>query len=110
MAEETALLVQRAIENEGIPTVSLTYTQRAIFNLKPPRTCMYEKGSICKRKEYLNEKSQIHLLEFLLSQFDLAAKPGEIKKLVVGMPNSRLAKPEEPEEDISSGSQKDLFK
>ncbi|MCA9395983.1 MAG: hypothetical protein KC649_02335 [Candidatus Omnitrophica bacterium] len=110
LAEESALLIQRAIESEGIPTVSLSYTQSGVRRLKPPRTCLYEKGSVCRHKEYLNEKAQIHLLEFLLAQFDLAAKPGDVKKLVVGMPNSRLSKPDETEPESPKEFQKDLFK
>ena len=71
LSQETAVLIQRAIEDDGIPTVSLLYTEEAIRNLKPPRSCVLKKGSLCSLEGYLDTDAQKGLLMTLLRQMDI---------------------------------------
>ena len=76
LSQESAVLVQRVIEEEGIPTVSLTYSADAVDALKPPRTCILPKRSLCNLDEYLDKSAQKKLVSTMLAQFD-KSKRGE---------------------------------
>ena len=109
LSQEIALLVQRSIEEEGIPTVSLVYTEDAIAALKPPRTCLLAKGSLCRLEEYLDEDVQMNLVKFMLNQFDSAKNPGTVKKLVIKTPLSKRPKQSDAEKARRGIIQKDFF-
>jgi D-proline reductase (dithiol) PrdB len=70
LSQETAVLVQRVIEEDGLPTVSLLYTAEAVKNLKPPRACLLGKASLYRLEEYLDKAAQRRLLLRLLEQFE----------------------------------------
>jgi D-proline reductase (dithiol) PrdB len=111
-SQEIAFLVQRAIEDEGIPTVSLAYTQEAVESLRPPRACILTKGSLFRQSQYLEPDVQMNLLRFMLAQFDEMTEPGSLKKVVFTLPSGerpRITPPAGPFRARPEGSQKDLF-
>ena len=70
LSQETAVLVQRVIEEEGMPPVSLLYSAEAVKSLRPPRACLLTKGrSLYRIEEYLDKAAQRKLLMTLLDQF-----------------------------------------
>lgn len=112
LSQEIAFLVQRAIEDEGVPTVSLAYTQQALDALRPPRACFMVKGSLFRQEEYLEPDVQMNLLRFLLAQFEEMTEPGSVKKVVLTLPagerpRASSAAPARP--NRAEGSAKDLF-
>jgi len=77
LTQENAVLIQRTIEEEGIPTVSLLYTRDAVTHLRPPRACLLNRNhSLFRMEEYLDHKRQTQTLVALLKQFDQATYPG----------------------------------
>lgn len=112
LSQEIAFLVQRAIEDEGVPTVSLAYTQEAVESLRPPRACILTKGSLFRQSEYLEPDVQMNLLRFMLNQFDDMAEPGSLKKVVLTLPTGERPRPQPTPPGRTrpdTGSQKDLF-
>lgn len=75
LSQETAVQVQRVIEEEGIPTVSLLYSADAAKNLKPPRALILpQSSSLYRLEEYLDKAAQKKLLLALLRQFETAKR------------------------------------
>lgn len=111
LSQEIAFLVQRAIEDEGVPTVSLAYTQHALESFRPPRACFMSKGSFFRQEEYLEPDVQMNLIRFMLAQFDEMTEPGSVKKVVFTLPpGERLRTPAPPAARTKSESSgKDLF-
>lgn len=116
LSQEIAFLVQRAIEDEGVPTVSLAYTQQAVESFRPPRACLMTKGSLFRQQEYLEPDVQMNLLRFMLAQFDEMNEPGSLKKVVFSLPaGERVRNPAtppsrtKPVDPAQAASQKDLF-
>lgn len=112
-SQEIAFLVQRAIEDEGVPTVSLAYTPEAVESLRPPRACILTKGSLFRQSAYLDPDVQRNLLRFMLGQFDEMTEPGSLKKVVLTLPPGERPRPAPsavpPPRPRPEGSQKDLF-
>lgn len=117
LSQEIAFLTQRAIEDEGVPTVSLGYTHEAIEAFRPPRVCLMAKGSLFRQEEYLDADVQMNLLRFMLSQFDEMTEPGAVKKVVFTLPTGERVRSApaaiKPKPDAAgtggSRSPKDLF-
>lgn len=74
-SQESAVIIQRVIENEGIPTVSLIYSREAAARLKPPRACLLG-TPLHKSHVHLTKEAQTALLERLLSQFGRVERQG----------------------------------
>jgi D-proline reductase (dithiol) PrdB len=110
LSQEIAFLVQRAIEDEGVSTVSLSYTQGAIEAFSPPRSCLMSKGSIFRQEEFLDKDIQMNLLKFMLAQFDESTDAGSVKKVVFSLTSGERPRgPVVPIKTRPAGSQKDLF-
>ncbi len=110
LSQEIAFLVQRSIEEEGIQTVSIGYSQHAIEALKPPRTCILTRGALCRLDEYLDVTLQMNLLTFLLSQFNKIHAQNSIEKIVNTVASiDPMAKPVIQTRLDKSKIQRDLF-
>ncbi len=111
LSQEIAFLVQRAIEDEGVPTVSLAYTQQALESFRPPRACFMGKGSFFRQEEYLEPDVQMNLIRFMLAQFEEMTEPGSVKKVVFTLPPSERPRSSAPTPSRSKpdSSGKDLF-
>lgn len=115
LSQEIAFLVQRAIEDEGVPTVSLAYTPHAVEAFRPARACLMSKGSLFRQPEYLDPDVQTNLLRFMLAQFDEMNEPGSLKKVVFSLPSGERPRPSsaparsKTPDAAPSTSQKDLF-
>lgn len=117
LSQELAFLVQRSIEEEGIPTVSLAYTPEAVKALKPPRACLLGPRSLVLREEYLDADLQMNLVRFMLNEFERITEPGSLRPVALSTPAPRR-EPIPPAEAVSrpaaerprdKGPQKDLF-
>ena len=109
LSQEIAFLVQRAIEEEGIPTVSLAYTEEAVQALKPPRACLLKKGSLSRQEAYLEEGLQMNLLRLMLNQFDAIQVPGTLMPVTLEMPLMSSARTKASAHPRAHSVQKDLF-
>lgn len=114
LSQEIAFLVQRAIEDEGVPTVSLAYTPQAVEAFRPARACLMSKGSLFRQEEYLERDVQMNLLCFMLAQFEEMTEPGSVKKVVFTLPaGERHRSPVPPSrprpENAPAPPQKDFF-
>jgi len=112
ISQNTALIVQRVIEEEGIPTVSLCYSREAAAALKPPRSCLVSKGSLFRQEQYLDEDVQMNLVKFMLKQFDVMQEPGSLSPLVLAAPAASrpaLAAPAASRPASAGRIQGDLF-
>ncbi|MBF0253674.1 MAG: hypothetical protein HQL11_00895 [Candidatus Omnitrophica bacterium] len=112
LAQTVAGLVQRAIEEEGIPTVSLLYSPEAVRCLNPPRACLLAEGSLSKLEALLDPSAQLKLLRALLDRFDAARSPGDFVRVFVDS-ESRPAPPSgrqpRSRDQVRMSSQGDLF-
>jgi len=70
LGDEAAVLIQRAIEEEGVPTVSLVHSRAVVLALRAPRACILKKGALCRLREYLETSAQTELLITMLRQFE----------------------------------------
>lgn len=74
LSQESAVIVQRVIESEGIPTVSLVYGRGAAEALKPPRCVVVQGAPLSRADEYLDKGAQRELLSKLLAKFEPQAE------------------------------------
>jgi len=70
LSQESAVIVQRVIESEGIPTVSIVYGRRAAEALKPPRCVVLEGAPLSRSEEYLDKDAQRDLLLKMVRKFE----------------------------------------
>jgi hypothetical protein len=85
LSQNTAIIVQRSIEAEGIPTCSIVYTSEALKGLRPPRSVQFKNGSLYRQEEYLEPQFQTNLLKVMLGTFGQFDEPGKSERMTLGL-------------------------